>query len=134
MHIDKQVALKDVFALLVLLGRFLGNFVFPAEGRSTLDTVDISDSVLTRGHGAVTRFAFLDVNYFLKEIGSPMLSIKGSRHHRSQRSEMGLACRAPVYARSSKILAKGHSHVGGGAKTMVRELDVRRGQRVRRPE
>lgn len=81
LDIDEEVSLKDEVTFLVLLRRLLGYLVFPAECGTALDTVDISNGVLTSGHSAFTCFAFDNVYHFHEEICSSMLSIESPGHH-----------------------------------------------------
>lgn len=82
LDVDEQVALEDIFAFLILLGRLLCDLVFPTEGGAALAAVDISDGMLASGHGPIAGLTFHYIYNFVKEISSSMLPIEGSRHHR----------------------------------------------------
>lgn len=81
LHVGKQISLEDVFALFVLLRLFVRllltlcqvtgmirydwddvAYVFPTEHSATFDAINVSNGVSTRGHGAISGFAFDNVD------------------------------------------------------------------------
>lgn len=75
-HRAKQLRLKNVFALLILLGVFVGLIILPTHRFFTLSTMDIPDHMSSSRHVSLARLAFGDVHDGIKEVGFAMLASK----------------------------------------------------------
>jgi len=81
LHVDEKVALKDVFALLVLLGGLRCVVVFPPKRGPTLYTVYVPHYMMTRSHLSFGGLAFDDVDNAVKEIRPAVLTGESPGHH-----------------------------------------------------
>jgi hypothetical protein len=137
LYIHEQIPLENVLALLVFLRRFVGLVVFPPKRRPALDAIDVSDGVIASRHGTVIWLSFDDIDNSVEKVGPPVLPIEClsdaalsaimmlrcappmkralttySRHHRVNGCQVGLACRAPIYAFAREVSPVTHAHCG----------------------
>lgn len=81
LDIDEQIALKDIFAFLVLLRFFVSLIIFPTQCSTAFAAVDISDSMIASSHWAIVWLPFNDVDDDVKKIRSAMLAVESPRNH-----------------------------------------------------
>jgi len=57
LDVNEEIALKDIFAFFISLRAFISSIVFPSQGSGALDTVNVSNGVVTSRHLAVIGFS-----------------------------------------------------------------------------
>ncbi len=72
----EQFGLENELALLVFLRCFVGLVVLPADGVAAAAAANVSHDVAAGRHVTLRRFARLDVDHGVEEIGLAMLSSK----------------------------------------------------------
>lgn len=73
-HRAKKLRFEDKLALFILLARFVGFVVLPADRLFALSTVYVADDVASGCHVALVRFRLGDVNDLIEEVCLAVLS------------------------------------------------------------
>lgn len=74
LHLHQELTLENILPLLVLLARFKGLIVLPADVATALPAHDVAHNVLAGGHAAFAGVALGDVDDGVEEEGFAVLS------------------------------------------------------------
>jgi len=95
-HLNNQLRLENVLALLVLLARFVSLFVLPAHNTAALLACNVSHVMAPGGHVAVGNFLFFDVDDGVEQVGFAVLTAEIAADDVLMVAEMGFAVGAPI--------------------------------------